>query len=55
MCECGASLCGAHVALSGSEYNAGAGPVLASGHGSVDGGLRKWAVCGRWGKRRKRR
>ncbi len=33
LCECGASLCDERVSMSGAEYDAGVGPVLAHGHG----------------------
>ena len=47
MCECGASLCDARVCMSGSEYDSNVEPVIADGHGPVDGDLGKCPVCGR--------
>jgi hypothetical protein len=57
MCECGASLCDRRVWMSGADYAAGTGPVVADGHGPVGSSLGKCAVCGRpsRGKRRNRR
>jgi hypothetical protein len=57
LCECGASLCDSRVSMSGAEYYAGPGPVLADGHGPSGASLGKCSVCGRptRGKRRNRR
>jgi hypothetical protein len=57
LCECGASLCNSRVSMSGAEYRAGSGPVLADGHGPDGGSLGKCSVCGRPSrtKRRSRR
>jgi len=55
MCECGASLCDVRVSLSGSDYDGNVGPVIAAGHGPVNGDLGKCAVCGRPHRHERRR
>ena len=55
MCECGASLCDERVEISGAEYDASLGPVLAHGHGPGNGNLGKCAVCGRPHRRERRK
>lgn len=57
MCECGAGLCEERIWMTGTDYEAGVEPVLASAHAPRGGGLGKCPVCGRpgRGKRRKRR
>jgi hypothetical protein len=50
LCECGATLCDRTVWMSGLEYAAGTGPVVADGHEPGGGSLGKCALCGRPGR-----